>query len=123
MKYFVRDFTTADYFTSGDLCKLTELVHPANDKLPFDSFSLSYAKILPHSSSIPHKLVKSTEIYIILKGEATLYIDQNQVDLKKGITVIIPASAEQYVINNSDSNLEFICIVTPPWSENDEIIL
>lgn len=123
MKYFIRNFETEARFTSRDLCRIVELINPANDILPFDSFSISHATISPHSNSIPHKLVKSTEIYIVLEGEATLYLNQERVELKKGTTVIIPASTEQHVVNNSDKTLEFLCIVTPPWRADDEIIL
>lgn len=122
MNYFVRDFQNMHRIISRDLCDLAELIHPEKDSLPFKSFSVSHAILPPRSSSLPHKLIKSTEIYIVIEGDATLFLNQEKVELKKGITVVIPPSTKQYIVNDSDEKLEFICIVSPPWDSSDEVI-
>ena len=122
MDYHIRNFKDTKRIISRDLCDLAELLHPSKEKLPFDSFSVSHAILSPHSKSLPHKLVESTEIYIVIEGAATLHLNQEKIELKKGTTVVIPASAEQYIVNDSDDSLELLCIVTPPWSYDDEII-
>ena len=116
----VKNAADLEHFTAGDLCSLAEVLHPKDERLPFSGFSLSHAEILPHGSTIPHRLVKSSEVYWIIEGRGTLFINGRPVDLKKGISVMVPPSAEQYVVNDSDQKMEFLCIVSPPWDKSDE---
>ncbi|MGD9667174.1 MAG: hypothetical protein AB7U31_06905 [Synergistaceae bacterium] len=80
---------------AGDLCSLAEVFRPKNEGLPFSGFSLSHAEILPHGSTIPHKLVKSFEVYWIIEGSGKLFINGRAVDLKKGRAAVVPPSAVQ----------------------------
>jgi mannose-6-phosphate isomerase-like protein (cupin superfamily) len=68
-------------------------------------------------------LAESSEIYWIIKGNGTLFINGTAVELKKGRAVLVPPSAEQYVVNSGDEILEFLCMVSPPWELSDECIL
>lgn len=116
----VKDAAELEHFTAGDLCLLAEVLHPKNENLPFCGFSLSHAEILPHGRTISHRLKKSSEAYWIIEGKGTLFINGKPADLKKGKAVLVPPSAEQYVVNDSDNKLEFLCIVSPPWDKSDE---
>lgn len=119
----VKDAAELQHFTAGDLCSLAELLHPKNEELPFSGFSLSHAKILPYGRTMPHRLEKSSEVYWIIEGGGTLFINGTPVELKKGRTVLVPPSAEQYAVNSSDETLEFLCMVSPPWDKSDEEII
>ncbi len=122
-KFVVKDAEEESHFLAGDLCSLAEILHPKREDLPFSGFSLSHAEVLPKGRTIPHRLAKSSEVYWIIKGKGTLFINETAVELKKGRTVLVPPSAEQYVVNNGDETLEFLCIVSPPWDSSDEYIL
>ena len=122
-KFVVKDAKEESHFLAGDLCSLAEILHPKKENLPFSGFSLSHAEVLPNGRTIPHRLTKSSEVYWIIKGRGTLFINETAVELKKGRTVLVPPSAEQYVVNNGDETLEFLCIVSPPWDSSDEYIL
>ncbi len=100
--FISKDADTAEHFTAGDLCSLAEIFHPGNERLPFCGFSLSHAVVLPKGRTVPHRLVKSSEVYWIIAGRGILFID------------------EQYVVNECDHKLEFLCIVSPPWESSDE---
>ena len=119
----VKDAGELEHFIAGDLCSLAEVFHPKNEELPFCGFSISHAEILPHGSTIPHKLVKSSEVYWILEGSGKLFINGRAAELKKGRAVVVPPSAVQYAVNDSDQKLEFLCIVSPPWDKSDEEII
>ncbi len=119
----VKNKAELEHFTAGDLCSLAEVLHPKNEKLPFCGFSLSHAEILPHGRTIPHRMVKSSEVYWVIEGSGTLFINGTPVALKKGIAVMVPPSTEQYAVNDSDKILEFLCIVSPPWDKSDEEII
>lgn len=120
--FIVKDAADALHLTAGDLCSLAEILHPKNESLPFSGFSLSHAEVLPHGSTISHRMVKSTEIYWIIEGSGTLFIDGIPIELKKGRAVMVPPSAVQHVVNECDRKLEFLCIVSPPWDRSDEEI-
>jgi len=52
-----------------------------------------------------------------------VYIGDEAQKVKKGDTVFIPEGATQYVENQGDTRLEFLCIVSPAWYEEQEQIL
>ncbi|MDD4159853.1 MAG: cupin domain-containing protein [Synergistaceae bacterium] len=119
----VKDAGKLEHFTAGDLCSLAEVLHPRNEKLPFSDYSLSHAEILPRGHTVPHRLKTSSEVYWIIEGTGTLFINGNPVALKKGKAVLVAPSAEQYAVNDGDGTLEFLCIVSPPWNKSDEEII
>ena len=118
--FILKDADTAEHFTAGDLCSIAEIFHPGNERLPFCGFSLSHAVVLPKGRTVPHRLVKSSEVYWIIAGRGILFIDERPIELKKGRAVLVPPSAVQYVVNECDHKLEFLCIVSPPWESSDE---
>lgn len=121
--FVVRDSRKIEHFTAGDTCSVAEVMHPVRKKLPFGSYSLAHATVAPHGRTAQHKLVKSSETYYILSGHAVLFVDGEEVELSAGRAVAIAPSAVQHIENESDEELEFLCIVTPPWSKDDEKIM
>jgi len=121
-KYMMVDADLREHHTAGDLCLLAEILHPDREKLPFKEYSLAHAEILPYGRTVAHKLLKSTEVYWIISGSGVIYIDGSPIELKKGRAVVIPPSSVQYILNDNDEKLEFICIVSPPWNKPDEVI-
>ena len=109
-------------FIAGDETRLRELLHPKNDNLDLP-YSLAHASIPPGTKSLPHTL-KGEEVYYILEGKGTVSIDGKVQEIKKGDTFVVPGEAEQFVENSSETDeLVFLCIVSPPWSEDTEEIL
>ena len=123
MKYIIRDVESVEHFLSGDCCEIAEVLHPDRIKLPYKGFSVAHAKLHPKKQTLLHKVIKSTELYFIIEGVGRIFIDGHEEPLKKGRFVAVPADTEQYVVNDGDVPLEFLCIVTPEWSaENEKII-
>ncbi|MDO4560527.1 MAG: cupin domain-containing protein [bacterium] len=119
-KVIVRNMLKEKHFTAGDRCELAEVLHPRNLALPYSSYSLAHAHIEAGGRTLPHRLVKSSETYVILSGKAVLHIDGESIVLEAGSCVAVPPGAEQFVVNGEEERLEFLCIVTPPWSAGDE---
>ncbi|MEG1911381.1 MAG: cupin domain-containing protein [Cloacibacillus sp.] len=118
----IKDINKEKRFLAGDCCSIAEVLHPAKMELPFDSYSLAHAVVMAHDSTRPHRLIKSTEVYFILSGGGTIYVNGEAAELKKGRAVVIPPGAVQYVENDRDEKLEFLCVVSPPWSAEDEVV-
>ncbi len=108
-------------FVAGDETILKEWLHPKNGD-PATPYSLAHAVIEPGKSSLPHRLKEHSEVYIVLDGRGTAYVDQKPVELAPKELLFIPAGAEQYVVNEGTEPLEFLCIVAPPWEKDSEVV-
>jgi mannose-6-phosphate isomerase-like protein (cupin superfamily) len=69
-----------------------------------------------------HKM-KTSETYYILEGNGKLHVDDITFDVRKDDSVYVPPMSKQYIENTGKSELKFLCIVDPPWTQTDEILL
>ena len=118
----IKKITAISPFIAGDETLLRELLHPENDRVNLP-FSLAHAMLLPGKSSLPHRLVKSSEVYFFFSGEGTIYLEEETFSVSAGDTFLVPPDVLQHVRNDGAQNLEFLCIVSPPWQADDEIVV
>jgi mannose-6-phosphate isomerase-like protein (cupin superfamily) len=117
----VKKHSKPAFMLAGDLTHLRELLHPANDGV-HTLFSLAHAYLKDGEKSLPHRLVKSSETYYILEGQGVISINGHISSVETGDTVFVPPNALQSVHNIGPGKLAFLCIVSPPWSAEDEVI-
>ena len=115
----VKKITDSECFLAGDRSYLRELLHPKNDEVVVD-FSLAHAYVEVGEATLPHRLTESSETYFILEGNGEISIDGEIFSVEKYDTVYVRSGALQLVKNTGNSKLEFICIVSPPWSAATE---
>ena len=108
-------------FTAGDDTLIREVLHPKNEGVPM-AYSLAHAELESGKASLPHRLLDRSEVYIILEGEGTAYVDGQAAVLRAGDVLFIPAGAEQYLDNTGTATIRFLCIVDPAWSKDTEIV-
>ncbi len=108
-------------FTAGDETRLKEVLHPENDPVDL-SYSLAHAELEPGRRSLPHRLRKRSEVYYILSGTGEAFVGGERVPLAPGDVLLIPAGVDQYVVNTGRESLQFLCVVSPPWKQEDEMI-
>lgn len=118
----IRNIRDCEYFRAADGSLLCELLHPDNEGLDM-GFSLAHAILRRGEASEPHRLRESVEVYYIMEGEATMHIDDESFTVREGDAIHIPAGAIQYIENTGESELSFLCIVSPPWHRDDEDVL
>lgn len=116
----VRKLQTCDEFTAGDGTLLRELLHPDKQSVEL-RYSLAHAIVPPGQTSIPHALTTS-EVYYILSGQGDMSIDGETRRVEPGDAIYIPPNARQYIHNDSEEPLVFICIVDPAWRKEDETV-
>ena len=116
-----KSIATIPPFTAGDDTLIREVLHPKNEGVPM-SYSLAHAELEAGKASLPHRLMERSEVYIILEGEGTAYVDGQATHLHTGDVLFIPAGAEQYLDNTGTQTIRFLCIVDPAWSEETEIV-
>lgn len=109
-------------FVAGDETFIREVLHPEREEGLGLPYSLAHASIEVGSASLPHVLTDSTEVYVVLEGQGTAFIDGQAFALRTGSVLLVPAGAEQYVHNDGDTPLRFYCIVSPPWNTEQEEI-
>jgi len=121
MTTFKKNIDNVPAIIARDGTILKEILHPKNDGFR-SNYSLAIATLKPGTRSYPHILRERSELYIIQRGEATVFIDGHAHLVTAGDVILIPAGSEQYVVNAGKSSLDFWCIVSPPWAEEDEEI-
>jgi mannose-6-phosphate isomerase-like protein (cupin superfamily) len=105
-------------FIAGDGSALREVLHPEKAGLQIN-YSLAHAKVSAGQMTSPHKL-KSCEVYYIITGQGIMHIDDKTLEVGPECAVYIPSHSTQYIENIGNSDLNFLCIVDPPWRIEDE---
>lgn len=108
-------------FTAGDHTLIREWLHPKNDAIDLP-YSIAFAVLEPGNASLPHVLEDRTEVYLILQGSGVAYVGGQKQPVQANDLLLIPAGAEQYVENTGAEQLQFICIVSPPWASDAEVV-
>jgi len=116
----IRKLANLQEITAHDNSLLKQILHP--DTLDHEiNFSMAYARVESRQKTLPHSL-KTVEIYYILQGEGVMHIDDEVKVVRKNDTVFIPPNAVQFIENKQDTELQFLCVVAPPWLEENETI-
>ena len=118
----IKDLANCRCFQAADNTYLCELLHPGQEEQLDLPYSIAYAVLAPGKASLPHQLKTSTEVYLIQEGVGEMHIDSEMAPVKAGQAVLIPPGSWQHILNTGDINLEFICIVSPSWRAEDEVI-
>ena len=99
----------ADYWTD-ERCFITEWSNSADDP----AASIARARVEPGVSTRWHRLVDTTERYVILAGEGTVEIgDLAPRRMTVGDVAIIPPRCRQRIANTGTTDLVFLAICTP----------
>ena len=116
-----KDYLKAKGFLAGDKTWISEIIHPNNDKVNLP-YSLAYGSLEIQHLSVKHVL-KNEELYIILSGKGRLFIGEAVIEVEKGSTILVPGGKEQWLENTGTDKLTFFCIVSPPWTlENEDVL-
>ena len=106
---------------AGDACFLQEIFHPDRDPVSI-RYSLAYAYVEPGGKTLNHFL-EQTEVYYILSGNGLMYLDNEPFDIEQGVSYCIPPRCEQWLLNTGTSRIEFLVIVDPAWTAEEEVVL
>ena len=107
--------------TAGDRCRLREIFHPDRDPVQM-GYSLAFAYVEPGGSTANHVLQQS-EVYYVLSGHATMFLDERGHDVSEGSAYYVPSGVSQYLINRGQQRFQFLCIVDPPWTAGGETVV
>ncbi len=72
---------------------------------------------MPAGTGIPvHRHDRTEELLFIHSGEATMIVGDERIDVEAGTTIYVPAGA-YHGLENPESNVQIVGIVTPPGLE------
>ena len=114
----IRKFSEIDFFQGYEGSKIKQYFGK-DDSI---EYSLAYLELLPNKKTRNHKL-ESNETYFIISGTACIHIAGKSYVLQVNDSIIVPKNTPQFIENIADENLRFLCIVTPPWSQDKETFL
>jgi mannose-6-phosphate isomerase-like protein (cupin superfamily) len=118
---FIKDLKDCPRFVVLDGTEICELLHPdREDEELFLGYSLAHARLGPGEASEPHRLKTSSEVYFILEGRGRMTIEGESAEVGSGTAIYIPPGSKQHIENRGDGPLVFLCLVYPPWCEEDE---
>jgi mannose-6-phosphate isomerase-like protein (cupin superfamily) len=114
----IRELAKLPFFTAGDGTWLCEMLNAkeANANIPY---SLAYAEMIPFQISKRHRLLKGTEVHIVLEGTASFHIEGEDKMVSPISAVVVPPGKWQYIANGPE-RLRILCIVSPAWHKEDE---
>ncbi len=118
---FISRLSECREFLAGDHTVLRELLHPAKTSASI-GYSLAHGKLNAGTRSKRHRLA-SSEVYYFLAGNGRFAIGHEAVTVGPGTVIYVPAGAIQWVENTGTAVLEFLCIVDPAWTSEDEVIV
>ncbi len=81
--------------------------------------SLAHIAIAPGGVSTRHYHKVSEETYYILRGAATMAIDDRTIALGPGDTCLIQPGEVHQISNPSRDELEFLAVCAPAWAPDD----
>lgn len=117
----IRKLSDCPEFVAGDGSRLRELFHPDKQEIAL-RYSLAQAIVAVGQTCAPHALT-TTEVYYILSGQGEMHIDDELQTVEPGDAIYIPPNSRQFIRNQGNVPLVFICIVDPAWQQTDEVIL
>lgn len=104
-------------YKKAEIGKINEIINLENGKVFLhDLLELTSCEIsintVPKGFKVPfnHKHKQNEEVYIILKGEGIITVDDTPVNVKEGSVVKILPNASRTIENTSDGEFEFICV-------------
>ena len=101
------------YFHEG--CHIIEVSNSVDDP----DASIACARVEPGVTTRWHRLVYTAERYVILEGKGRVEIgDHPATDVSTGDVVLIPAMTRQRISNTGNSDLVFLAICTPRFTED-----
>ncbi len=118
---FIKDLKNCPRFVALDGTEICELLHPDREDEELEmGYSLAHAQLEPGEASMPHRLKTSSEVYFILEGRGRMNVDGESAEVGPGQAIYISPGSRQHIESVGDVPLVFLCIVRPPWREEDE---
>jgi mannose-6-phosphate isomerase-like protein (cupin superfamily) len=103
-------------FIAKDQAELREFFHSGN-------MSLAEATVDIGQTTEYHLHKTSEEIYFIVEGEGLMEVEGEEKKVLKDQAVFIPPKKRHRISNVGSSQLRFLCLCSPPYSDEDTVLV
>ncbi len=118
MKEAVKRINLETELCTPERCHIIELSNSSDDEY----VSIARARVEPGVTTTWHRLLETTERYVILEGTGVVEVgDIPPQQLSTGDVVLIPPGCPQRITNSGIHDLIFLCICTPRYREEVEV--
>lgn len=94
---------------NGTIIRDTE-VYVVEDNTFLNNLTLSKTTLHPEKRTSGHSHSGLEEVYFFEKGKGVMQINEKYFEVEQGDIVLIPDGAFHKVYNDSDEDLEFVCV-------------
>jgi mannose-6-phosphate isomerase-like protein (cupin superfamily) len=101
---------------------LTDLLHPDKDNIPI-GYSLAEFVLVPGARTIRFRLIKASDVMIVLQGSARVEIDSEEVHVKEKQMLFIPPGTVRCIFNAGNTDLKYLSVAEPAFDPKDSEIL
>lgn len=109
----IHNAATPEYFFE-EQCHITELWNAHRD----GACSIASARVTPGTTTRRHRLEGITERYVIVAGEGRVEVGELAPEtVRTGDVVVIPPGTAQRITNTGGSDLTFLAVCTPRFTE------
>ncbi len=115
------EYNTINPYATKDGSMIKELMHPevhGNRRQ-----SLAEAAIPVGFTTLLHTHGTSEELYHIISGNGRMRLGDETFEVTEGDTVCIPPGTPHRIENTGNVTLKVLCCCSPPYSDNDTMIL
>ncbi|MCS7237612.1 MAG: cupin domain-containing protein [Thermoguttaceae bacterium] len=116
----VRNVDEVPVFVTKDGSEIRELLAYRNSVIR--NQSLAEARLRPGQSTIPHRHLKTEEIYFILEGTGLMQVEDELRAVRPGDAIAIPPGAFHQITNTGVEELRFLCCCAPPYEHEDTVL-
>ena len=116
----VKNLNEIAAFTTKDGSEIRELLAHRNSCIR--NQTLAEARLPAGTSTIPHRHLKTEEIYYILEGHGRMRVAEERREIGPGDAVAIPPEALHQVTNTGNETLTFLCCCAPGYEHDDTVL-
>ena len=114
MKTGIRRFDPDSEYYFDEGCYINELSNSGDDP----QVSIARARVAPGQTTRWHRLHEVCERYLVLEGRGVVEVgDMAPAEVGPGDVVLIPPGVAQRITSAGDSDLVFLAICSPPFTE------
>lgn len=114
MKETIRSIDSGAEFYTPEQCHIIELSNTPDDP----EVSIARARVAPRVTTRWHRLVGTTERYVIVEGRGRVEVGSlPPQEVSAGDVVLIPPSCPQRIANIGQGELVFLAICTPRFKQ------
>jgi mannose-6-phosphate isomerase-like protein (cupin superfamily) len=85
--------------------------------------SLAEATVPPGGETVEHYHRNSEEIYLFVRGEGDMRLDEDEGEVRAGDAVVIPPGVRHKLWNRGPEPLVLLCCCAPPYRDEDTVLL